>query len=59
MDMKRARQILDSADTIEVLHSGSPVWIESLKPDNNTAIVKPLDGRGAAREVPVTELVES
>lgn len=59
MDMHRARQIVDAEETIEVLHAGSPVWIERLKPENNTAVVKPLDARGTAREVPVTELVES
>jgi len=58
MNFERARQIMISDETIEVLYEGSPVWIESLNPENNTARVRPLDGLGSAREVPVTKLVE-
>jgi len=59
MDFKRAQQIINSDDTIKVLFDGSPVWIESLSPENMTARVKPLNGPGGTREVPVTELVEA
>ncbi len=58
MDLKRARQIINSEETIEVLHNGTPVWIESLNPENFTATVKPLDGRGSSRQVPLDELKE-
>ncbi len=59
MDFSRAQQILNSKDTIEVLHNGSSVWIESLSAGNNTATVRTMDERGMAREVNVTELIES
>lgn len=59
MDFERARQIIISDETIEVLYDGSPVWIESLNPENKTARIKPLKGGGSAREVPVAQLVET
>lgn len=58
MDISRASEIVNSSETIEVLHNGSPVWIESISSENNTALVKPLDGRGKIREISITELVE-
>jgi small acid-soluble spore protein, H-type len=59
MDLKRARQIINSEETIEVLHNGTPVWIESLNPENFTATVKPLNDRGSSRQVPLGELEEN
>lgn len=58
MDISRARKILNSEETIEVLHNGSPVWIEGISTENNTAMVRPLNRQGKTKEIPVTELVE-
>ncbi|MBO8127924.1 MAG: H-type small acid-soluble spore protein [Peptococcaceae bacterium] len=58
MDFKRAQEIVNSEETIEVLNNGVPVWIENLNPAKNTATVRPLEGPEIVREVPVTELVE-
>jgi len=33
MDAARAQQIIESDQVIEVLHEGSPVWIEKVKKD--------------------------
>jgi small acid-soluble spore protein H (minor) len=57
MDFQTAQQIINSDKTIEVLHAGVPVWIESLNPEKQTAMVSSLPDRGSAREVPVNELV--
>lgn len=58
VDINRARQILKSEETIEVLRDGSPVWIEGVNEQNNTASVKPLNGQGKVSEVSVADLVE-
>jgi len=55
MDNQRAREIIHSLGVIEVLHQGSPVWIEGL--DDNMAEVKYLDSEKRTM-VPVTELAE-
>lgn len=39
MDYNRARDILGSPDTIQVLYRGRPVWIENLDPEGQTASV--------------------
>jgi len=58
MDLQRARQIINSEETIEVLHNGGPVWIEGLHPESYTATVRPLNGRGGSRRVSLGELTE-
>ncbi|MFZ5633857.1 MAG: H-type small acid-soluble spore protein [Bacillota bacterium] len=55
MDYERAQQILRSEQTIEVLHRGEPVWIESLNPHNLTASVSAGE---KTFTVPVQELIE-
>lgn len=59
MNFERAQQIFNSEEIIEVLHDGSPIWIESLNPKNNMITIKKLDGPDSLKEVPVTELVEN
>ncbi|MCL6612664.1 MAG: H-type small acid-soluble spore protein [Peptococcaceae bacterium] len=56
MDYERARQILRSKETIEVLHGDRPVWIESLNSQNRTASVS---AGGETFSVPVEELIEA
>jgi len=56
LDRRRARQILDSHGVIEVLHNGSPVWIENLRGNNAEVTYIGTDNRA---EIPVDKLVES
>lgn len=58
MELQRARQIINSEETIEVLHNGGLVWIEGLNAESYTATVRPLNGRGGSRRVPLGELTE-
>ncbi|WP_027365790.1 H-type small acid-soluble spore protein [Desulfotruncus alcoholivorax] len=58
MDVQRVQQIINSRETIEVLHNGTPVWIEGVTPGKNIAKIRSLQGKEATREVPVTELIE-
>lgn len=59
MDFERAREIVESDKTIEVVHSGRPVWIEGLNPENKTARIRPLNGTAEeVIDVSVTQLVE-
>ena len=57
MDSKRAKEIMASKDTIEVLYQGSPVWIENVGMDN-LAEVKYLESQEKVK-VPVYKLVEN
>lgn len=57
LDSNRARMIIQSPETIQVLYNGSPVWLENVK-DNNTVEVTYLENRKRA-EVPVNRLIES
>lgn len=57
MDISRAREILESKDSIDVLYHGSPVWIEGLS-NNNMAEVTKLKGFKQRIEVPVNMLEE-
>lgn len=52
---KRAREILNSPETIHVFHNDIPIWIEKLNPDGRTALVTAKTGQYT---VPVDELVE-
>ena len=58
MDIQRAQQIINSRETIDVLHNGLPVWIEGVTPGKNTARIRNLKGTETTREVPVAELIE-
>ncbi|MFA5384042.1 MAG: H-type small acid-soluble spore protein [Eubacteriales bacterium] len=58
MNLNRARQILNSDDTITVLLDGSPVWIESVN-KSGLARINSLDGRGNIKNVSVLDLIEA
>lgn len=53
----RAKEILQSVDTIWVVHQDAPIWIESVDPDAATAQVTVL-GEGNRVNVPVADLRE-
>lgn len=55
--MQRAREIMQSAQTIKVLYQGAPVWLESLNDSGNAAEVTLLD-RKERVNVPLNQLVE-
>ena len=55
MDPEKAQQIVESLGVVEVLHNGTPVWIENLEREN--AEVRYLE-TGEVIQVPVSELVE-
>lgn len=45
MDFKRAREIYNADENIRVFHNGTPVWIEDLDEERNSATIKPLYGQ--------------
>ena len=57
LDVTRARQIVQSSDSIQVLHQGSPIWIEKVM-ENNTAEIS-YPGESRKEIVPVYLLVEN
>jgi small acid-soluble spore protein H (minor) len=57
MDSRRAKQIMQSTDSVQVLHDGSPVWIEKVM-DNNTAEITYFESK-KKEVVPVYMLVEN
>lgn len=56
LNRERAKQIMESRGVIQVLHNGSPVWIESIKGDN--AEVTYIESKKRA-EVPLNTLNET
>jgi len=58
MNITRAQQIFNSEQSYQVLFNGSPIWIEGLSDDHQTARVRQLDGNESIMEVPVTQLAE-
>lgn len=57
MDVNRVRQILSARESIQVLHNGSPVWIERVL-ENNTAEITYFNN-DRKEVVPVYMLVEN
>lgn len=57
LDVTRAKEIVQSVGSIQVLHRGSPVWIEKIM-ENNTAEVS-YPGQDRKEIVPVYLLVEN
>ncbi len=55
MNTKRAKEILDSNDMIQVLHDGASVWLEKVEGDY--AKVKNLS-TNIEEKIPVNELHE-
>lgn len=56
MNYSRAKEILNSENTIEVLYNNTPIWINNLNPDNNMASITDTDKNNI--EVSVEELEE-
>lgn len=56
MDSARAKQIIQSKDTVQVLFRGEPVWLENIS-ESNVAEVTRLDNKERL-DVPVYLLIE-
>ncbi|SDL06900.1 small, acid-soluble spore protein, H family [Natronincola ferrireducens] len=60
MDFKRAQEIVNSSNHIEVLYEGKAVWIAGLNPHNKTAEIQQgpqaVEGK---KEVAVQKLVDN
>lgn len=54
MDVNRARQIIKSTESVEVLHEGTPVWLERVLENNTADITK----NNRKENVPIYMLVE-
>ncbi len=57
MKLKRAEEILNSKDNIDVFYRNSPVWIEDLDSNKDNADIIMLDNK-ARMNVPVWDLNE-
>lgn len=57
LDINRAKQIIHSPETIQVLYQGRPVWINAIQTDMN-ADIQFMDSRERG-QVSVNMLVEA
>ncbi len=55
MEFKRAQEILNMTQSITIFHKGTSIWIESLDPITQTAMVRSDLG---PMQVPVMDLIE-
>ncbi|WP_156290051.1 H-type small acid-soluble spore protein [Oceanobacillus salinisoli] len=58
MNKQRAQEITQSADLIQVLYDGKPIYIQHVNENNDTARVYPLDDPEHEFEVNLENLVE-
>jgi small acid-soluble spore protein H (minor) len=58
MDVKRVEEIINSKGIIAVTYKNSPVWIEHVVKDSETAHVKMLSSN-ETKNIPVGELTET
>ncbi len=56
MDLQRVKQIIESPDKHEVLHNGTPVWIENVYHDTANVTVM---GTCKTMDVPLADLEET
>ncbi|MDR7074662.1 H-type small acid-soluble spore protein [Fictibacillus barbaricus] len=59
MNVSRAQQIIQSEKEIEVLHNGTPVWLQSVDESSQTARAYTQDQPDNEMNIPVNELHES
>jgi len=58
MDKQRAKEIISSPSTITVTYNGTPIYIESVNDDNNTANIHFNNQPKKSREVSLDSLQE-
>jgi small acid-soluble spore protein H (minor) len=59
MNERRALEIADSPEMIEVRYDGRPIYIEEVNTSKNTASIHFLNQPHYSQEVSLTQLVES
>ncbi|MCM3719958.1 H-type small acid-soluble spore protein [Fictibacillus phosphorivorans] len=59
MNISRAQQIIESEKEIEVLHNGTPVWLQSVDESKQTARAYTRQQPDNEMDIPVNELHES
>lgn len=58
MNVERAKEIIMSPKTIQVLHEGEKVYIQTVNEEMELARIHPLDKPEYIQDVPVNELDE-
>jgi small acid-soluble spore protein H (minor) len=58
MDKKRAKEIASSPVMANVTYNGTPIYIESVNNNKETANIHPLDKPNNIQEVPLDSLLE-
>lgn len=58
MDKKRAKEIAASPVMANVRYNGTPIYIEAVNDNKDTANVHPLDKPNNIQEVPLSSLTE-
>ncbi|MQR96166.1 H-type small acid-soluble spore protein [Fictibacillus phosphorivorans] len=59
MNVSRAQQIIESEKEIVVLYNGTPVWLQSVDENNQTARAYTREQPDHEMDIPVNELQES
>jgi small acid-soluble spore protein H (minor) len=58
MNAQRAKEIVESPETIPVTYNGEPIYIQHVDEKNETARIYPLNNPEDEKEVPVHTLKE-
>ena len=58
MEVSRAKEILNSEQTIRVEYQGIPVWIDQINENNQTVILHRLGAEHERQTVNAAELIE-
>ena len=58
MDKIRAKEIASSSVMADVTYNGTPIYIESVNINKETAKIHPLDHPNSTQEVSLTRLME-
>ena len=59
MDKKRAKVIASSPVMVNVTYNGTPIYIENVNENDDTANIYPLNQPRYRKEVPLTSLIEN
>lgn len=59
MDKRRAREIADSPEMVNVTYNGENIYIEKINPNKDFASIHYLNRPGYSQEVALNQLVES
>lgn len=58
MDKRRAQDIASSPVMVNVTYNGTPIYIENVNEDSETASIHYLNKRDNRKEVPLANLIE-